>query len=117
MACADRGVMPVTYSVRTYRSPAGAHAALSPVDRTSPESGGAARSVADTEVQTHEHPFGVREVADDFLDRLRQPSHERGQSEDLVALSELGPLYEIDDLDLVSTLQMLFADFPQIGES
>ena len=61
------------------------------------------------EIQPDQHPFGVREVADDFLDRFRQPSHERRYGEDLVAARELWILQEIDDLDLIAAQQVLLA--------
>src|SRR5580765_4337451 len=108
--------MPVTYSRRTYRSLAGADAAPSPVAGTLPASGGTSGSGADTEIQSHEDAFGVREIADDLLDRFGQPAHERGKGEDLVAVSELGILHEIDHLDLVTAVEVLLADLPQIRE-
>ena len=58
----------------------------------------------------------MREVADDLLDWFRQPSHERGYGQDLVALCELWILQEIDDLDLIAPPQMLLADLLQIRE-
>ena len=74
------------------------------------------RSLADTEIQPDEHAVRVREVADDLLDRFRQPSHERGHGQDLVAARELRVFQEIDDLDLVAAQQMLLADLLQILE-
>src|SRR5580765_3581066 len=94
----DRGVKPVTYRRSTYRS------------------GTTASSSSRTEIQSHEHTLRVRQIADDLLDGLRQPPHERRQCEDLVALGELGVLEEIDHLDLVAPLQVRFADLLQIRE-
>src|ERR1051326_8183732 len=112
----DRGVMPGTYSRRTYRSAAGVDVARSPVAATLPGSGGTSGSRADTEIQSDEHAFGVREIADDLLDRFGQPAHERGNGENLIALRELWILHEIDHLDLVSAVQMRLADVPQVRE-
>src|SRR6185295_814974 len=116
IARADRGVMPVTYSRRTYRSDAGATAAPSPVTGRSPASRGTSSSGPDTEIQSDEHALRVREIADDLLDRFWQPSHERGHGEDLVALSELWILHQVDHLDLVPPMEVLLADLPQIRE-
>ena len=51
-----------------------------------------------------------------FLIGCRQPAHERGKGEDLVALTELRILEQIDDFDAVASGQVLVADLPQIGE-
>ena len=72
--------------------------------------------LAHPEVQPDEDAFRVREVADDLLDRFRQPPHERGHGQDLVAARELWILQEIDDLDLVAALQVLLADLLQVRE-
>src|SRR5580765_3392552 len=98
-AQSDRGVSPVTYRRRTYRP--GATTAW---------------SSSRTEIQSYEHTLRVRQIADDPLDRFGQPSHERRQRQDLVAVGELRVLDEIDDLDLVASRQVRFADLPQIGE-
>src|SRR6266850_838654 len=115
-ARADRGVMPVTYRRRTYRSVPGVRAARANVARRAPGFKGTAGSFADTEIQSHEDAFRVRQVADDLLDRFRQPPHERGYGQDLVPASKLRILQEIDDLDLIAPLQVLLADLLQISE-
>ena len=116
-ARADRGVMPVTYSRRTYRSAGGAWRRCSKSrGRVARVQRSSAVSPAVTQIQPDEHAFRVREVADDLLDRFRQPPHERRHGQDLVAARELRILQQIDDLDLVAPLQMLLADLLQVRE-
>ena len=72
--------------------------------------------VAHFQVEAHEDAVRVREVADDLLDRFRQPPYERWHGQDLVALCELRILNEIDDLDLVAAVQVFLADLLQVSE-
>src|ERR1044071_1852634 len=114
IAAADRGVMPATYSRRTYRSVPGA--GVVPRAASSPEADGGPSSGSDTEIQSNQDAFRVREIADDLLDRFRQPPHEGGQRENLVALRELRSRDQIDHLDCVAAVEVLLADLPQIRE-
>src|SRR5262249_23694373 len=69
-----------------------------------------------TEVETDEDALGVREIADDLLDRHRQTAHQRRDREDLVALSELRIDDQIDHLDAVPAGEMLVTELLQIGD-
>src|SRR5882724_8360070 len=62
------------------------------------------------EVEPDQHPFGLREVADDLARRRRELAHQGRDGEDLVASGERGVGHEVDDLDPVLARQMLVAD-------
>ena len=62
------------------------------------------------EIEPDQDPFAVGEIADDLLDRFRQTAHERWYRQDLIAASQRRVLHQIDDLQLVAPLEMLFAD-------
>ena len=47
------------------------------------------RGPADAQIQTNQHALRVRQIADDLLDRFRQPAHQRGHGQNLVAAREL----------------------------
>src|SRR6185437_5124122 len=68
------------------------------------------------QVEPYQHPLGVREIADDLLDRLGKVTHERGYCQNLIAAGELRVLQQIDDLDPVPVGQMLLADALEVGE-
>src|SRR5689334_8231520 len=112
-ASVERRVIPVTYSRRTYRS---GSAVPSAVAGSSPGWHGGPSSGPDTEIQSDQDAFRVREIADDLLDRFRQPPHEGGQGENLVALRELRTRDQIDHVDRVAPVEVLLADLPQIRE-
>jgi hypothetical protein len=38
------------------------------------------------DIEAHQNPFGVREIPDDFLDRLGKLPHQRGNGQDPVSL-------------------------------
>src|SRR6185436_16963049 len=114
IASVERGVMPVTYSRRTYRSRAGA--ARSAVAGRSPGSDGRPSSGSDTKIQSNQDAFRIREIADDLLDRFGQPSDEGREGENLVALGELWILHQVDHFNRVPAVEVLFADQPQIRE-
>ncbi len=59
---------------------------------------------------------GIGEGADDLADGRGQFSHEGRDGEDLVALGKLGMLHEIDDLDVVTAGEVLFADELEIAK-
>ena len=67
-------------------------------------------------VESDENAFLVGKVADDLLDRLRQPAHERWHGENLIACGELRGLRQVDDLDAVLPGEMGLADALEIGE-
>ena len=50
------------------------------------------------QVQPDHDPFGIGQVADDFLDRFRQAAHEGWNREDLVAAGQLRLPQQIDGL-------------------
>ena len=52
-------------------------------------------------VEADEHTLSVRQVANDLLDRLRQPSYEGWNRQYLVPAGELRVLEKVHDLDLV----------------
>ena len=72
---------------------------------------------ADTKIESNQDAFRIREVADDFLDRFGQPSDESREGENLVALSELRILHQIDHFDRVPPVEVLVADLPQIARA
>ena len=50
------------------------------------------RSLRCSKIQPDQHPFGVRQVADDLLDRRGQPAHQGRQREDLIAAARAADL-------------------------
>src|SRR5262245_7505157 len=68
------------------------------------------------DVQAHEHAVGVREVADDPPNWLRQAPHEGRHREDLIARGELRVLDQVDDLDPVLAGHVLLAELLEVGE-
>ena len=81
-----------------------------------PGSDGRAASGPDTKIQSNQDAFRVREIADDLLDRFGQPSDEGREGENLVALSQLRILHQIDHFDRVPAVEMLLADLAQVRE-
>jgi len=69
------------------------------------------------QVQAYQHPLGIGEIADDFPHWLGEFAYQCGDREDLIPLRQLGMLEQIDDLDVVIAIHMLFAEPFQIGES
>ena len=67
-------------------------------------------------VQPDQHTFGIRQVADDFLDRRGQPAHQRRQRQDLVAPPQLRIFEQVDDFDAVAPREVLVADLAQVRE-
>jgi hypothetical protein len=65
-------------------------------------------------VKTDEHTLGVRQIANDLLDGLRQLSHESGDRQYLIAARELRVLEKIDELDRVPSRQIVVADLPEV---
>ena len=116
MARIDLPVVPVTYEPEQVlrlllRGAASASCgpALSP-------SAGSAATAARPQVESDEHPFLVRQIADDLLHRRRQVANQRRQRHDLIAARELRLLQQIDDFDPVASGQMLFADRLEIPQ-
>ena len=54
-----------------------------------------------TQIQPHQHPLGVREIANNLPDRLGQFAHQRWNGQDLVALGQLRILEQINNLNLI----------------
>ena len=69
-----------------------------------------------TEIQPHKNSLMIGQIANDFLDRMRQTAHERGDGENLVAAGKPGVLEQIDDFQLVAAPEIVFADRFQIRE-
>src|SRR4030067_2446118 len=74
------------------------------------------RSAARVDIQPDEDAQGVRHVSDDLLDRLRELSTQRGDSQDLVPCGKLGVLQEVDYLDPVLAGKVRLTDFFKVGE-
>src|SRR5438093_192830 len=99
-----------------YRSADGVRAARSLAERTLRGFSGMAWSLTYTKIQPDEHAFRIRQIADDLPDRFRLPPHERGDGQNLIAARELWVLQQIDDLDLIASLEMCLADLLEIPE-
>jgi hypothetical protein len=69
-----------------------------------------------SDIQPDEDAVSVREVSDDLAHRLGQKPDERRHRENLISGRQLRVLNQVDDLDPVSTLEMLLADPLEIGE-
>src|SRR5262245_56943695 len=112
----DRGVIPETYSLKTYRSSRSRFAR----SRRS-AIGGCGRSATlaprpRTEIEPDEYALDVRQVADDLLDWYRKATHQGRHRQNLIAPPKLRVLDQIDDLDAVAASQVLVADLPQVRE-
>ena len=68
-----------------------------------------------TQVESDQHPLGVRQIADDLLNGLGQSAHQRRHSENLVAAGELRVLQQVDHLDVIAPGEILLADAFEIG--
>lgn len=68
------------------------------------------------QVEADENPFGVREIADDLLHRLRKLAHQGRDREYLIALGELRVFQKIDHLYTVSPREMRLAQPLQVLE-
>ena len=69
-----------------------------------------------TEIESHKNSLTIGQIANDFLDRMRQTAHERGYGENLVAASKPEVLEQIDDFQLVASPEIVFADRFQIRQ-
>ena len=67
-------------------------------------------------LEPEQHLVLVGEIADDAPQWRRQLFDERRRREDLVILGDLRMLEHIDDLELVSPVQLIIADAPQVGD-
>src|SRR5579859_2141436 len=67
-------------------------------------------------IKPNEDAFGIRKIADDFLDWRRKPAYQCGNGDDLVASGQLRAAQQIDDLDAVSPTHVGLADLFQIAE-
>lgn len=68
------------------------------------------------QVKAHQHPVGLGHVADDAPERQGQLTDERGGSDDLGAAGQLGLLVDVDNVEFVAPLEVLFADRLQIRD-
>ncbi len=69
-----------------------------------------------SKVETDEHPLGIGEISYDLSDRLGEFPHERRDGDDLIALGKLRVFEQVDDFYVVASLQVLLADFLEVGE-
>ena len=69
-----------------------------------------------TEIEPHKNSLTIGQIANDFLDWMRQTTHERGYRENLVAAGQPWILDQIDDFQLVASLEIVFADPLQIRQ-
>src|SRR6185437_13489984 len=60
------------------------------------------------QLQPEQHPFDSREIADEPSQRRRKHADERGRGDDLLVLGQGGHLVDVDDLQHVTALQLLF---------
>src|ERR1051326_4565615 len=58
-------------------------------------------------IQSDQSPLGPGEVANDFLDGRRQPSHQGWNGDDLIALCQLRLLEQVDDFNTILALQLI----------
>ncbi len=68
------------------------------------------------EIESNQHPLTIREIADDFLDRGRQPSDQSGNGDNLIAACQLRVAQEIDDFDPISASHVRLANLLEIAE-
>jgi hypothetical protein len=67
-------------------------------------------------VEGPKDPLGIGQGADDLAAGRRPFPHERRDGNDLVGLSELGILRQIDDLDVVKAGEVFFAELFDIAK-
>ena len=67
-------------------------------------------------VEAGQDALGVGQVTDDFANGRRPCSHDRRHGDDLVVNRDLRILHQIDDLDMVASGEMFFADLLEIAE-
>ena len=72
--------------------------------------------LAGPKLQADQSAFGVAEVPYDFSDRGRQLAYQRGNGKDLIGSREIRVLDQIDDFNVVTSCQMLFAQVLEIGK-
>ena len=65
-------------------------------------------------VEADEHTLSVRQVANDLLDGLRQPSYESWNRQYLVPVGELRVLEKVDDLDLLFSRKAPVTDHHEV---
>jgi hypothetical protein len=66
--------------------------------------------------QAHQHAIGVGEVANDLANFQREFDLERGNGDDVIPARQVRILQNIDHFDLVTALQVLFAQDTEIGD-
>jgi len=65
-------------------------------------------------IEANEQPIIVGQIAEDLPDRFRQPAHQRGHGENLVARGKLRCLQQIDDLDAILIGEVRLTDALEI---
>src|SRR5262245_14386440 len=67
------------------------------------------------QVESDQHPFAARQVADDLAQRLRHLAYQRRDGENLVVARELRVLEQVDHVDPVAPRQVVFAERVQVA--
>jgi hypothetical protein len=67
-------------------------------------------------IQTDKDPFRIRKIPDDVPHRQRRLAHKRRHRDDLMIARFLRMLQQVDHIDLILSLQPIFADVREIGK-
>jgi hypothetical protein len=70
----------------------------------------------DANFEAEQHLLFVGEITDHTAQRRRELLDERRRREDSVVLGALGMLEDVDDLELIPTVQLLLADALQVRD-
>src|SRR5262245_46427766 len=68
------------------------------------------------QIESDQHPVLVGQIADDLAHRLRKLSHQRGQSDNLIAARQRRILQQIDYFDGVFRMNVRFADLLEVAD-
>src|SRR5215470_844305 len=68
------------------------------------------------DIEPDQHLLGIRQIANDALERLGQMSDQSRNGDDLIALRQRGFFHQVNDLDRVAARQMLLAELLQVGD-
>jgi hypothetical protein len=66
-------------------------------------------STCGPKIKSHQNPFRIGEIADNFLDWRGQAPDERWHGNDLVATGQRRTFQQINNLDLINAMKVLFA--------
>ena len=62
------------------------------------------------QIQTNQHPFGIRQIADDLADRFGQFPHQGRDRQDLVAMRQLRVFQQVDHFNFIASGQVLLTN-------